>query len=445
MRLFVFVPGILGSAMRQRHSPNGQIWPPGSVNAFQSRTFAQLTDDLGPDGVIQTICTQPIYSTITELFQAAGVAPLANGAKPDQALLNYAYDWRLNVQVEADRLAGLLDALTADGDEIVLLAHSMGGLLSRYLVEAERYADRPFGRRLIKVVTINGVLLGAPVMLARAMGLEATEFVVWADTPRLLATPPLSGAYALAPAPGHARLFDGPTPIDIFDPYYYTALGFGLQNMREAAAVWAGVLGGAQRPNVDYVQISSRLDDASTIERVRYAAGTWTREYGPGDGTVPPWSSQGFANAETPDPLPGEHLGVIHSQGFRRLFSQYLAPLPAAAGGAALLLQPLKSHLRPGSVGEFSVLREGDAPGSEGTLAWSTVSDRGAKQGPPVRVDSVAVPDQAAPLVRSRTPDTPGTYDVTLTLGAETASARVAVRPALDQGVLAPPPAAPPT
>jgi hypothetical protein len=444
MRVFVFVPGILGSALRQRHAPSGQIWPPGSVNAFQSRTYAQLTDSLGPDGVIQTICTQPIYSTITELFAAAGIAPLQAGARPDAALLSYAYDWRLSVEVEADRLANLLDSTTADGDEIVILAHSMGGLLSRYLIETDRYAGRPFGDRLIRFVAINGVLLGAPVMLARALGLEPSQFVVWADTPRLLATPPLSGAYSLAPAPGYGRLFNGPAAIDIFDPYYYTALGLGLQNMRDAQDVWTAILAGAQRANVDYVQITSRLDDASTIERVRYTAGAWTREYGPGDGSVPPWSSQGLANAATPEPLPGEHLGVIHTQAFRGLFAQHVAPLPAGAGGPALLIQPLKSHLRPGGVAEFSVLREGAGPETDGTLVWTAVSDRGAKQGPPVRSDGVGVPDQAAPLVRSRIPDAPGNYDVTLTLGDQSASTRVGVRPADDQGVHAPPPAAAP-
>jgi hypothetical protein len=285
----------------------------------------------------------------------------------------------------------------------------------------------------VKFVAVNGALLGAPVMLARALGLEPTQFIRWSDQPKLLATAPFAGAYALLPAPWEGRLFNGPNAIDIFDPYYYGALGLGLQNMRETAALWSDIQAGAPRASVDYVLITSRLDDGSTIERVRYIGGAWTREYGPGDGSVPPWSSQGIPSALIVPPLPGEHLGVIHTAAFRDLFSQHVAPLPPGPQATAVLLQPLKQHLRPGSVAEFSVVRQDAGLGAQGRLTWTAVSDRGARIGPPVRTEDIAIPDQAAPVVRSRTPDAVGNYDVTLVLGAASSSTRVGVRPATEQ------------
>lgn len=447
MKLYVFVPGMLGSNMRQRHAPHGEIWPPGSVNAFQSRTFTQLTDDLIPDGIVEKVCVIEIYATIVDLFDQAGIKRLPDGERPETAFLPFPFDWRMSVQSEADRLASLLDELTEDGDEITIVAHSMGALLSRYLLESQRYAGRAFGERVVKWVPINGVLLGAPVMLARAMGLEPTQFVTWADTPRLLATPPLAGGYNLLPAPWEGRLFNEKDAIDIYNPYYQTAFHFGLENMRNTKAIWDEIAAGTRRDGVDYVLITSRLSDDSTIERVRYTNKTWVREFGPGDGLVPPWSSQGIEDATIPEPLAGSHEGVIHTQAFREAFSKYIAALPGAAPDP-LLLQPLKEHLRPGSVANFAVVRQAQDLPSDGRLVWTAVNDKGVKVGAAVRDDGVAVPNQASPMIHGQTPDPPGNYDVTLTLGAARASTRVSVRPAAEQPITAststPPPAPPP-
>src|SRR5690349_19144518 len=116
MKLFVFVPGILGTSLRQTGGGRHVIWPPGEVNAFQSRTYDQLTAPLAADQVIPKVCIVEVYSTIVSLFADARIPPLGPGPKPDQAYLLFPYDWRLSIQSQAQRLADALEAATADGD-----------------------------------------------------------------------------------------------------------------------------------------------------------------------------------------------------------------------------------------------------------------------------------------------------------------------------------------
>src|SRR6185369_16744676 len=132
-------------------------------------------------------------------------------------------------------------------------------------------------------------------------------------------------------------------------------------------------------------------EDHATIEKVTYRAGVWNRDPGPGDGDVPPWSSQGIDDAEKPPFIPGEHLGMIHTGAFRGLFNTHVAPLHAPAPAPQVHLQPVKSQVRPGSVAAFSVIREGAIAGRGAQLAWTRVSDRGARQGAAVLTQQVAL------------------------------------------------------
>ena len=444
MRLFVWLPGILGSALKQRNAPGGVIWPPGQVDAFCSRTFAQLTDDLAPDGIVEDVCVVPVYSPMTNLFRQAGIAAYAAGTGQAEAMMPFAYDWRRSLRDVAAELADLLDAQTADGDEIVIVAHSMGALTSRYLIEADVFAGRPFSGRISKFVSINGPLLGAPVMLARAMGLDQTEFIVWADQPKLLAFAPFAGAYCLLPSPWTGRLTNAGAAIDLWSPYYYQALQFGAQNMQEAQQFWAALDGKGCRAGVQYVLITSLLSDPATIENVDYANGAWAYHMGDGDSAVPPWSSRpDLPGALVPDPLPGDHLGVISTPGFRALFNQYVAPLPPAPA-PVLLIQPLRSHLLASGVAEFSVVETG-AGADQATLTWTLLDDDGNAVADPLAPQTVGLPDQPAPVLRVKAPNAPGNYGVDLALGGQTAHTRVVVRPATEQSQVlqTPPPQAP--
>lgn len=430
MRLYVWIPGILGSGLKQKNAPNGVIWPPGQVDAFCSRTYAQLTDDLEPDGIVEKVCVVAVYSPMTDLFRQANIPAYVAGTGQAEAVMPFAYDWRRSLRDVASELADQLDAQTKDGDEIVIVAHSMGALTSRYLIEADVFAGRPFSGRISKFVSINGPLLGAPVMLARAMGLDQTEFVVWADQPKLLACAPFAGAYCLLPSPATGRLSNGGAPIDVWNPYYYQALQFGVENMQEAQQFWTALDGKGCR--VQYVLITSVLSDPATIENVDYANGAWAYHMGDGDSAVPPWSSKpDLPGAIVPDTLPGDHLGVIATPGFRLLFNQYVAPLPPAPA-PVLLIQALRSHLLASGVAEFSVVETG-AGDDQATLTWTLLDDQGDTIGQPLPSQTVGLPNQPAPILRVKAPNAPGNYGVDLALNGQTAHTRVVVRPATEQ------------
>lgn len=426
MRLFVWVPGILGSGLRRKRSPHEEIWPPGANGTFKSRTFKQLTADLEPTQIIAKVCGVPIYSTIGELFVAAGVKRLTTRPTAD-SLLEHPYDWRLGIEIEADRLAATLDQVTVSGDEIVLVGHSMGALLIRFLLEADRYATHPFISRVSRFVSINGPLLGAPIMLARALALEQTDFIKWSEQKKILAQPGFAGGYVLLPAPSRSQFFNGSIPLDLYSPDIQAHFGLGAANMVEAARMWERIAAGSRRSSIRYVLLSSLLDDKRTIERVSFIDGQWTRVRDAGDGAVPPWSSRAITSAVRPEPIPGEHRGMIDTPQFRSLFSEHVAQLPAPEAAPSITLQPLKQHVRAGGVAEFAVVREG-AGGGEGVLAWTPVGDGGAPTGPVELKTGVALPQAAAPVISSRAPDRAGLYSVSLMLGDARARARIGVR-----------------
>ena len=448
MHLFIFLPGVLGSALKQTHAPKGIIWPPGSVDAFNDRTFVELTDDLEPHGIITDVCFQTIYSPIFDMFGQAGIPVLKRGPKPARAFLPFDYDWRISLSSIADRLAQKIESVTGAGDEVTVVAHSMGTAIVRYLLESGRYASRPALKPIKRFVSINGPLRGAPVMLARSFGLDPTDFIKFSEQTKILAAPGFSAGYTLMPAPWEKHLFNGAAPIDIYDPANSMRYGLGAQNMRDATAFWQTLASDRRNGAVEYILISSLLDDdhsdggttGSTIERVTYTGGRWTREYGPGDGAVPPWSSKGLSGATVTMPIPGEHLGVIKTNAFRKLFGQYVAALPPQAAAEEIHIQALVLNPMTGTVGEFSVINEADAKGGDATVTWARLSTRGLTTQEVGLTEKVAIAASRSTVVRTRVPQTLGNYLVTIEADGRTASTRVTVRPYEAHGDIPAPP-----
>lgn len=157
----VFVPGFLGTRIQ---CPDGELWPnipnarfgemrlqsdgfsnDGSAGACAAGAFAMT----GRDGLVATAAKQNVYqSTIDFLDQIAADRWAA-----------YTYDWRRAVPVSVDGLDGAIDQLLADtgAKRVVLMAHSMGGLVSRaYIGDAGR-ADK-----VTRFITLGTPYWGAP-------------------------------------------------------------------------------------------------------------------------------------------------------------------------------------------------------------------------------------------------------------------------------------------
>ncbi len=151
----VLLPGILGSVLqRDGHdvwapTPSGvlrALWTLGrSVKELRLTDDPSDLDDLG-DGVVATRLMPDVH-IIPGLWGIDGYSALSTmlvstfNLVPGQTFLEFPYDWRRDNRVAARRLAAVaLPALHRQRREnpaakLVLIGHSMGGLVARYFLE----------------------------------------------------------------------------------------------------------------------------------------------------------------------------------------------------------------------------------------------------------------------------------------------------------------------
>ncbi|MEZ4380892.1 MAG: hypothetical protein R3A79_06065 [Nannocystaceae bacterium] len=155
--LVVFVPGLMGSALERDGAP---LWDPGprmGLRALLSRggSLAGLllagdsptADDVG-DGVVATRLVDAIHM-IPGLWKIDAYGPVLKNLRerltlaPGENYYEFPYDWRRDVRHAARRLGREVNARlrawrersgNADA-QVVLIAHSLGGLVARYYLE----------------------------------------------------------------------------------------------------------------------------------------------------------------------------------------------------------------------------------------------------------------------------------------------------------------------
>ncbi|WP_454868465.1 CHAT domain-containing protein [Pseudomonas farris] len=143
----VFVlPGILGSNLK---AGDRRIWlGPWLINGLDELSYKEdAHDNVEPDGAVGLV-----YDDLIDYLRAT------------HEVIEFAYDWRLPMELEAQRLGdsveNALDARSETQQPVRLLAHSMGGLLARTMllkcpqVWARMMADPQ--ARLLMLGTPNG-------------------------------------------------------------------------------------------------------------------------------------------------------------------------------------------------------------------------------------------------------------------------------------------------
>ena len=139
MRLLVFLHGIFGSRLGVPGEAE-DIWPPTPsemIRNFYPDAKAQklLRDDLQVRGVIDRVSCCDIYGSLLQDLNTIGYRE----GDPERRLIVHAYDWRIDLRTLSSQLADRLDAEAEGADRILLLAHSMGGLVARHLLESALY------------------------------------------------------------------------------------------------------------------------------------------------------------------------------------------------------------------------------------------------------------------------------------------------------------------
>ncbi|HEV2603425.1 MAG TPA: hypothetical protein VGU24_07175 [Microvirga sp.] len=333
MHIIFFLPGILGSKLFLGEE---EVWPPtlGEITLGYERIEKLVDPACVPGEVIKRVCICPIYEPIL-----ADLARLADG---DRARVReFAYDWRLDIRQTADAFARALNDAISDGAErISVVAHSMGGLVARLALEDPRYAAAPWLAKVSDLLLLAVPQLGAPLALARALGLEGTTGLAPEDLKEIAKDGRYPALYQLLPAPGQQAVWNatrnGTTLLDLYDAATAQALGLAAENIEVARATHARLAAG-QRPDATrYIHLGAT--GLSTCLRIELAGPTGNMRPrmiaadDTGDGTVPLWSA--VSGSRQHHVTPGDHVKFFTDELFRemlfRLFGQRLPAVPFA-------------------------------------------------------------------------------------------------------------------
>jgi hypothetical protein len=138
--LIVVLPGIGGSVLAPRGRPDEPVWSVGWSDRHLLRhpDLLALGADLEPVELIKSLKPVPFWTAVTGyegLLAALG--------DPDPTVLPVAYDFRLGIKAAAqrldDRVRERLEGLWPGADHrgrVIVVAHSMGGLVARYWIGA---------------------------------------------------------------------------------------------------------------------------------------------------------------------------------------------------------------------------------------------------------------------------------------------------------------------
>ncbi len=320
MGTVIFLPGIQGSEL---HLNGDQVWPPTRRDLLTGYgKVDQLLDPavtVGPP--IRKVCVS-VYDGLLD----------ALGQLPNWSLETLPYDWRGDLRDLGRFVAETIAATAArsGGSDIAIVAHSMGGLIARYALEAASL-DGDWRRHVTLLVLIAVPHAGAPLALARIGGntVEGTPGIGEADLVRMSNDPRYPSGYQLLPGlhlPVAWNL-DAATPLDAYalsDRRLEQAAGLN-RSMVEAAADFRAQLDWTRRPpRTRYVAVVGCGHRSVTRFDLSLQRGmlnpVWTD--GSGDGTVPTVSAGAL-------PVPtayvaANHLGITRHDETLRLIRMLL-------------------------------------------------------------------------------------------------------------------------
>lgn len=299
MKTLVFVPGIMGSELRNQQT-NERVWPPTLAQIVRKSLRAEvlLDEHLTPIKPIANIARfYPVYSSLLNDLERCGYSL---GGASSKRLIAFAYDWRQDNAVSAERLAERLDLLSGD-DEIVLLAHSMGGLVCRYLIESGDYASRPWFRQIKQLITMGTPHHGAASALKMVAGLEDNVGIKKDQVKQFADDPRYAAAYQLvASADSGMTVSAGlrnklAKNLDPFDKRVVAAYQLSTQNIAAAQRFWANLNLDKRPSHIAYFAIVGSAH--RTLSRMEWT-GRELRDVqskASGDGTVPITGAQLFS------------------------------------------------------------------------------------------------------------------------------------------------------
>ncbi len=369
--IVVFIPGVMGSVLRLGTEV---VWPGSAwslVGAYQ-KMVELLRPDLVATDVIRDFAIAEQYTSLLDDLRAFGF-------KEGERLVLFPYDWRKSNALAAEGLAQHLDELVAADSsvEITLLAHSMGGLVSRYFLESGKFKSRPGYAAVRRLIALATPHRGAPLALAAAVGKQKRLFLSAEQVHLLVSNPEFPSVYQLLPPLGEPFAWDGGfgqklATRDVYDPSTASALGLVPENLQSAQQFHAG-LDPAKRPeSVRYflfygtrqttISASSlritAADPKSRVENLEIEDG--------GDGTVPVWS--GMLPGLQGRAVGGEHGSIYKNSELRRTLGTLFDYTGTLAAAASVEVAVRDRVVEPEDLMHISLALSAGVPKLEGSL-----------------------------------------------------------------------------
>lgn len=348
----IIVPGIMGSRLCLGEE---DVWP-GPVFSLwlPYDKMPQLTrEDLVATDVIRSISISTQYASLIKDLGTCGYRE--DDAPPTLAVCPY--DWRKDNRLSARVLADLIDSLVDahhGNAKVSIVAHSMGGLISRYYLESGEFSARAGFKVIRRLITIGTPHRGSPLALTAALGMEKRLFLNKDQVQQLASDPRYPSLYQLLPPQGEPFAWDQDRAaefrdLSIDDPDVAMALGLITANL-DAARAFQSRLDVTRRPAFVryFFFVGTRQTTLSQVLLRKVGAAyrpTKLEVEDSGDGTVPIWSGSltGFQSC----PVGGEHGTLYQNDGLRRTMAGLLGKagvLAAVPSGVEVALRETVAH-----------------------------------------------------------------------------------------------------
>lgn len=338
MDCVVFLPGTMGSILA---TPEGEaVWPPTAAETQlgYNRKAKLLRPDLIVGDIVRSVLCFGVYLPLIEQFEATGFHETAAGNR----LHIFAYDWRQDLEVLADQFAQRLAKIAQTGvASITIVAHSMGGLVARLALESGKHEAEAWFPKVKSFITLGTPHLGAPLALARILGMDSTLGISGPDFRVIASDRRYPSGYQLLPPPKEGICWDIASPalqpMNIYEPAVAARLGLDPVLLARAKFVHDTLATGKAPAHTRYFYFAGTGHKTTTRINLGTTGIQITRSDDAGDGTVPLWSALPVTGQK--QLVTGEHSKFFTQTAFKAVFYRLLGktfpqPPVSLAGGA---------------------------------------------------------------------------------------------------------------
>jgi len=432
MHHIVFIPGIMGSRLSRPKEDQSleEVWPPTVWEVIRGydRLDALVDPRVRSTAVIEKQC-ETFYGPLLDAIRATGATE--DGTK--NRLIPWHYDWRKDLTTHSQKLASDLAAIcTSDANaRISVVAHSMGGLVTRGCLEDPQSAGAPWLGRVGLALFLATPHNGAPLALSRILGIGGSSLGLSQQQLRELSNhPDYPSAYQLLPPEAGELVWrlDGLLPFSgqsirqlVGDP----AQGLSFANLERATAFRQRLDPSRRHANTRYFSVASATHATTTRFDAKDEQLLGVAPKSSGDGTVPVQS--GAALDVQTGYVVADHVGVAKSDEAIDLALMLLELKPPSAVPlmlASLAARPSRIRLSVSPMipaadenWELVVTFPAGEESFEGSLLIQRSPTEPGKPAQPVEINLVA----DAPALESLSLEgprlTPGQYSVVLKRG----------------------------